>query len=214
MSLQNENKEIFNQTKFIQTIIDHSNYILIGSLMVINVLISIIVIEDGSMKLSDFSSYIWLDWVLWVIITFIPAIISVIVRAAFQKEGISRAKMGYQDIINEHYSLIMVDRDVKVRSESEFIKEEAKKKSLKTLTTTLILSFFTGNILLGWDSTNMVKLAINVFVTLVVGFLAFTSSYSYGTTELKTWYLLDIKRLKDIEYQDMVKSGRYLPEVK
>ena len=42
MSLQNENKEIFNQTKFIQTIIDHSNYILIGSLMVINVLISMV----------------------------------------------------------------------------------------------------------------------------------------------------------------------------
>lgn len=214
MSLQNENKEILNQSKFIQTIIDHSNYILIGSLMVINVLISIIVIEDGSVKISDFSSYIWLDWVLWVIITFIPAIISVIVRAAFQKEGISRAKMEYQDIINKHYDLIKVDRGVKVRSESEFIKEEAKKKSLKTLTTTLILSFFTGNILLGWDSTNMVRLAINVFITLVVGFLAFTSSYSYGSTELKTWYLLDIKRLEDVEYQDMVKSGRYLPEVK
>lgn len=67
MSSQNENKEIFNQSKFIQTIIDHSNYILIGSLIVINVLISVIVIEDGSVKISDFSSYIWLDWVLWEI---------------------------------------------------------------------------------------------------------------------------------------------------
>lgn len=211
---QEDNEYSSIENKLMQTVIDYSNYILIVSLLLINVIINLVIVEDGSLKLNDFGTYIWFDWILWIIMTFVPPIITVIVRTVFQKEGISKAKQTYSNLILEHYSYLKNDLSVKVRSEKEFLRENATKKSIKTLLSTLILSFFSGSLAAGLDTAGWLALALNLLVTLVVGFLAFTDSYNYGVSELKTWYVIEIERLANLSYDRMIASGKYLPEVK
>lgn len=213
-----EEREVVDDQKLqqplAQRLINNSNYILVVALILINVVINVMEIEDGKIQLNSFKEYIWLDWVFWGIITFVPPVITVVMRTVLQKEGISKSKSTYPELIDEHYSYIKNDSSKKVRSESEYLREEATKKSIKTLLITLIGSFLTGSLSYGWDTTSWLRLALNTLMALVVGFLAFTASYNYGITELKTWYILDIERLKSLDREAMIASGKYLPEVK
>lgn len=213
-----EEREVVDDQKLqqplAQRLINNSNYILVVALILINVVINVMEIEDGKIQLNSFKEYIWLDWVFWGIITFVPPVITVVMRTVLQKEGISKSKSTYPELIDEHYSYIKHDSSKKVRSESEYLREEATKKSIKTLLITLIGSFLTGSLSYGWDTTSWLRLALNTLMALVVGFLAFTASYNYGITELKTWYILDIERLKSLDREAMIASGKYLPEVK
>lgn len=210
MNSLNDDEETLQPKAVSTTIIEYSNYILIVSLLIINVLVGLVVIENGSIKINDFKGYVWLDWMLWVILTFVPPVISVIVRTIFQKEGIDRSKITFEPLVDEYFELMKNDTTKKVRSEQEYLNENTRKKMFKTLFTTLIISFFSGNIIYGFDKTGIVRLLINLITTLVVGFLAFTSSYSYGVSELKSWYILEISRLKKLDYDEMVKSGKFI----
>lgn len=189
---------------------NNSNYILIVGLLLINILIHMMIIEDGSLKLNDFSNYIWLDWVLFILFIIIPPVITILLRTTFQREGIKQSKNNYPDLVKEYVDLISNDPTMKVRSEKEFLSENAKRHTVKTFTITLVVSFLTTNLLLGVDATSAVRLAINSITSIIIGYLAFSESYQYGNDELKIWYKLEIKRLKDLDYDNMVKSRKHL----
>lgn len=189
---------------------EYTNYIIIVGLLIINVLISLMRVEEGQLILNDFSKFTWIDWLLWIILIIIPSAISVLVRVSFQREGIFRGKDQYKDLIKEYQELIIKENEVRVRSEKEFLTENAKTQTVKTLIISLTISFFSANLMFGFDRTGIIRLAINTITSLVIGYIAFSTAYNYSVEELKIWYMWEIERLKGLEYEAMVKSKKYL----
>lgn len=204
------NDKLTLQEKVDKWVREYNNYITIFGLLILNILISVMVIEDGKLIINQFENNTWLDWLLWSILIIIPSVIAVLVRTSFRKEGIVRAKLQYQDLVDEYLELVRRDPNMRIRSEREFLTENAAKHTVKTLLGTLIISFFSANLLYGADTTGILRLFINMMTSIVIGFKAFSESYNYGKEELKIWYKLEIKRLKDTEYDAMVKAQKYL----
>lgn len=203
----NDNSPKWDPKKISTLMKNYVNVIVIVGLLLLNVLISLMYIEDGEIILTDFSNYTWIDWVLWTMLVIIPAVITTVARTVFQREGIRQAKLEYPEVIKQHRDLLIPDEKVKIRSEKEYLTEYARKYSLKIMGTALIVSFVTTNLLVGIDTNGILRLLINLIVSVSIGYMAFGAGYHYGLEELRIWYTLDIKRLEELNRKGVEPDG-------
>jgi hypothetical protein len=182
--------------KFREKVTEGANWITIIFSMILYTAIGVMEFSGGSVTLRDFSNYTWLDWVVWVIITFIPAILAIVVSTAFGLEGLKQGKERIREVIEKYQELLAEDVHVKRRSEKEFLTQGILRKTLRTFTMTLVLSFIAGQLIINFNADGVCRLIINISTWLVFGISSYSAHYEYATTELKEWYLIEIGRLK------------------
>lgn len=175
---------------------EYVNWLVIVAMLVLNVAISLMTVKEGSIALKDYSNYTWLDWVGFAVTSTIPAVLALVVDMSFSKEGIRKGKLIISNWVEEYEKRFKVSEGVILRSERQYLKENAKRKTVKKFITVLILSIFTQQLILGINQENIIRLIINVSAWLILGFVAYRNSYEYATTELKHWYINEIQQLK------------------
>ena len=181
---------------FREKIAEGANWITIVFCIILYTAIGVMEFSGGSIVLRDFSNYTWLDWVVWVIITFVPAILAVVVSTAFGLEGLRQGKGRIREVIGKYQELLAEDVGVRRRSEREFLTQGILRKTLRTFTMTLVLSFIAGQLIINFNADGVLRLTINISTWIVFGISSYSGHYEYATTELKEWYLIEIGRLK------------------
>lgn len=208
----NSNEETKQPKSMMSLLRTGGHWIELGAVVIVYAVIGLMKFEGGHIKLIEFEGFTWFDWVVWGIMTFMPAVISLFVVDAFRKEGISQGKSQYPKLIEEHRNLLAEGNDLnfKVRSEKEFLKEHAARQAIKNFTKTLVVSFLSGQMLIGFDGTSLAKVLINLSMWAFLGLRAMNSSRKFAEEELRDWYVLDNARLKNLRKEEMIKSGKYL----
>jgi len=183
--------------KFKKVLTEGANWITITFSVILYVIIGLMRFENGSIVLEDFTTYTWMDWTLWGIVTLVPAIIALVVSTAFKREGIRQGKELIQTEIKEYQAQLHIDIKKRVRSEKEFLTVGAITEGIKKLITALLLSFVTAQLLINIDTNGALKICINVAMWIVYGATSFNKSYTYVKEELREWYIIETAKLKD-----------------
>jgi len=183
--------------KFKKALTEGSNWLVICFLATLYTAMGLMTFEDGTITLKNFGNFAWLDWVLWGVMTFTPAILALLIKGSFKQEGIKQGKTAIAAYVTDYQLLLHVDKKIKVRGEKEFLTQGAVKDSLQSFIMTLTLSFVAGELFLNINSDGIFKIIINLSIWAVLGFQAFGKHYQYAVTELKEWYIIETGRLKD-----------------
>jgi len=181
--------------KFRERITESANWITITFCVILYGAIGIMSFSGGAIVLKDFSQYTWLDWVVWGILTFLPAVLAIVVSNTFSLEGIKQGERVIWEVIGKYREMVCVDTETKRRSKKEFLRENALKNSARIFTQTVILSFVAGQLLLNFNQDNVLRLLITVSIWLVLGISKYTRSYEYATGELREWYIVETSKL-------------------
>lgn len=189
------------------------NWIVVGLMILVNVGMSLMSFKGGELALNDFSNYNALDWAIWAILIIIPAVLSVIVSNSLSKEGLKEAKKDIKPYILEYENLLHKRiQNKRLRSEREYLRENAIKKATKKIIATGIVSMVVGELLFSLDMTNIIKLCINLSMWAIFGVMEYNNSFDYGVTELKEWYINETLKLKEpvviekVSEKDVVES--------
>lgn len=190
----------------------YGHWLELGAVVLMYIAIGIMQVESGSVKINDFGAFLWLDWVLWGITTFLPGFISVFIYDALRKEGIKQGKELYPEVIKDYRTLLRTEKinSTKLRSEREYLRNNNGKNITKNLITGLVVSFVTGSLVWEFSTDSLVKIFINLGMWAFIGFKSLNASRDYAEGELQEWYIREIGRLE----KDMISSGRYLDEPK
>jgi hypothetical protein len=182
--------------KFKTALIEGTNWLIIIFLASMYVIMGLMKFEDGNITLKNFGGFTWLDWALWGIMTFIPALISLVISSAFKKEGLKQGKVIINTYVEKYQQLVHKDKKVKVRGEKEFLREGVLKDGAGKFLITLTLSFVAGELFLSIDVDSVLKIAINLAIWAVMGFMTFGKYYNYAIGELKEWYIIKTAELR------------------
>ena len=190
----------------------YGHWLELGAVVLMYVAIGIMQVESGSVKINDFGNFLWLDWVLWGVTTFLPGFIAVFIYDALRKEGIKQGKELYPEVIRDYRTLLRTEKisTTKLRSEREYLRNNNGRNVTKNLITGLVVSFVTGSLVWEFSNDSLVKIFINLGMWAFIGFKSLNASRDYAEGELQEWYIREIGRLEE----DMISSGRYLSEPK
>ena len=185
--------------KFKTNLVEGANWIVIVFIMILYIAMGLMTVENGAIALNDFSSYNWLDWTLWGVMTFVPAIMALVISTTFKKEGIKQGEIKIQPEINAYQALLHLDPNKKVRSKRQFLTEGAIREGAKKFLVALVLSFIAGQLFLNLNTDGVFKIVINISMWGVFGIMAFGKSFNYAVEELKEWYIIETGKLKKID---------------
>lgn len=181
---------------------ESANWITIVFLAVLYTAMGMMEIQNGSVSLKDFSDYTWLDWTLWAVFTFVPAIMALVVSSSFKKEGIKQAEKEIKAEIDEYRKYLHVDITKVVRSKKEFLTQGAMKEGAQKFVMALVLSFVAGQMFVDISTDGVVKIIINLAMWGVFGVISFNKSHDYGIDELKEWYIIEAAKLKKLDEEE------------
>ena len=209
-----EGKKNPESVGFTTILTESANWLVIIFVGILYIAMGIMNFADGSVSINDFSSYTWLDWTLWGVITFVPAVMALVVSTTFKKEGIKQGKELIKVVIEAYQKLLYIDKTRVLRSEKQFLAQGARKEGAMKLVLALVLSFVAGQLFLNLTSDGILKIVINLSMWAMFGFSAFGKSFNYSKGELKEWYIKETGKLqKQKNEEDQVKEKEIAEKV-
>ncbi len=184
--------------KYKKWLTEGANWLVIIFAASFYVIMGLMTFEGGGMIIRDFSTFDWLDWSLWAAITFTPAILSVVISVAADKEGIRQGEVEIITVIKDYDSLLENDEQLKPRSKAQYLAAGAIKKGSIKFVATLVISVVTGQLFLSMNLEAILKVFINLAIWAALAASSFGKSFTFATTELKEWYIIETKRLRDL----------------
>ena len=176
---------------------DNLNYIYIGLLVIANILVSLLVIEEGHLKVVHPSSA--LGWILWATQILLQTVIGVLILNAFRRQGV---KEGFkheevQELHKKYLELLMNKVPKKPRSLKEYLGKEAFKDSMVKSLIYIVVSIFVGECIISANWNNLLSLVTNVLFAICFGIKAMIDAEEYVLNELVIWYQLKIAEVPD-----------------
>ena len=176
---------------------ENLNYIYIVLMIIINILLSILTIEDGNIGLRYPHSL--LGWILWALQIIIQTVIGVLILNAFRRQGIKIGHSAIKDTYDKYLKVTQKDTKKGPRSLKEYLGKEALKDSIFKSGILIILSIFVGSVIIGANLNNILSLVINIICAVCFGIKAMLDAEDFVITELVAWYQLKIAEVTDQE---------------
>lgn len=179
-SLVNKKYNILN------TIKDNMNYIYIVLMIIVNILVSLITIEDGKIGLNFPHSV--LGWCLWALRMILQTAIGIMILGAFRKQGI---KMGHNLIKEDYENYLKATakvKDYKPRSLKQYLVHYGKKDTFTKALFYIMSGFVVDSVIIGANMNNLISLVLTTISAIAFGISAMVDAEEFVTTELVIWY--------------------------
>lgn len=200
-----ENKSHTQQQfeQFIERIRANLNYIYIILMILVNVLLSTLTIENGSIGLRYPDTP--LGWILWTVQIGIQTLVGVLILNAFRRQGVALGHKYIKETYDKYISLTVKDKSHKPRSLREYLGKEALKDSMSKSLVLIVISVFVGSVVIGANLNNLLSLLMNIIFSICFGIKALIDAENYVMTELVVWYQLKIEELTS-QYEEPSKE--------
>lgn len=177
---------------------ENLNYIYIVLMLLANIILNLLVIEDGSIG-TRFPKTT-LGWILWGVRLFLQTLIGCLILNSFRRQGVklghqnpdvAKVYQEYLDAIRKH-SNQMQPRSLKQYLGSHGAKDTASKALVYIATTILI-----GTMMIGANTTSLIALVVNIIMSIAFGLKALMDAEHFVITELIIWYQLKTAEVTD-----------------
>ena len=203
-TLQKSNDKLFSQIK------ENLNYIYIGLMIIVNIVLNILVIQDGHVGVSYPHST--LGWVMWSVRLVLQTTVGCLILNAFRRQGV---RWGHKDPkvdeVYQRYLEVMrtLKKDNHPRSLKQYLgthgaKDTASKSVIYIITTILI-----GSLMIGANWNSILSLAVNIIMAIAFGIKAMLEAENYVITELILWYQLKIAEVTDQKLEPAKEKEEY-----
>ena len=187
-----DRERVFSQIK------ENLNYIYIVLMVIVNIVLNILVIEDGNVGVSYPKTT--LGWILWVVRLVLQTTIGCLILNAFRRQGI---KLGHKDesvkIAYQRYldAIRRTKKGAVPRSLKQYLgthgaKDTASKSIIYIITTILV-----GSLMIGANWSSILALVVNIILSIAFGIKALMEAEDYVITELIIWYQLKTAEVTD-----------------
>lgn len=177
---------------------ENLNYIYIILMLIANIILNLLVIEDGNITTKYPSST--LGWVLWGIRLFLQTLIGCLILNSFRRQGV---KLGHQNsdvkkVYQEYLDAIRKNsKQMQPRSLKQYLgthgARDTASKSLVYIATTILI----GSMALGANTTSLIALVVNIIMSIAFGLKAMMDAEHFVITELIIWYQLKTAEVTD-----------------
>ena len=193
----NVDKMLEKRNQVITKIKENLNFIYVGLLIVANVLVSLLVIDEGHLSVVHPTTF--LGWVLWAVQIILETIIGVLILNAFRRQGV---KEGFnhkevQDLHKQYLELYVKTNMKKPRSLKEYLGKHARIDGLTKSIIYITVSIFVGEAIISANWNNLISLVTNIIFAVSFGIKAMIDAEEYVLNELVIWYQLKIAEVTD-----------------
>lgn len=188
--MENQSHIQLKYNNLIDKIKENLNYIYIVLMIIINILLSVLTIEDGNIGLRYPHSL--LGWILWALQIVMQTVIGVLILNAFRRQGVKMGHSAIKDTYDEYLKATQKDTKQNPRSLKEYLGKEALKDSVSKSVILVILSVFVGSVIIGANLNNILSLVMNIICAVCFGIKAMLDAEEFVITELIAWYRLKI----------------------
>lgn len=193
----NTDKMLDKRNQVITKIKDNLNFIYVGLLIIANILVSLLVIDEGHLKVVHPTTF--LGWVLWAVQIILETVIGVLILNAFRRQGV---KDGFkhkevQDLHKKYLELYVKISPKKPRSLKEYLGKHARIDSLSKSIIYITVSIFVGDAIISANWNNLISLITNIIFAVAFGIKAMIDAEDYVINELVIWYQLKIAEVTD-----------------
>ena len=177
---------------------ENINYFYIVLMLLANVILNLLVIEDGSIGTSYPSTT--LGWILWAVRLVLQTLIGCLILNSFRRQGV---KLGHENedvkkVYKEYLDAIrrnskqMQPRSLKQYLGTHGARDTASKSIIYVATTILI-----GSMVIGANTTSLIALVVNIIMSIAFGLKAMMDAEHFVITELIIWYQLKTAEVTD-----------------
>lgn len=187
----------FTQTKF-DKLKENLNFISIGLMIIVQVLFSLLTIEDGNISFNTPETLS--AWLFWIGQLFITTIIGVSILGFFRRQGIYLGHKKIKDIHDEY--LLKLNKNAKTkkpRSLKEYYAKEGTKDTISKMILFVIVTLVTGSLLISPNWNNILSLVTNIVLSIGFGIKTMLSAENFVTEELSVWYKKEIINMEENE---------------
>lgn len=197
--MENQSHIQLKYNNLIDKIKENLNYIYIVLMIIINILLSVLTIEDGNIGLRYPHSL--LGWTLWALQIIMQTVIGVLILNAFRRQGIKMGHSAIKDTYDEYLKATQNDTKQTPRSLKEYLSKEAFKDSISKSVILVVLSVFVGSVIIGANLNNILSLVMNIICAVCFGIKAMLDAEEFVITELIAWYQLKIAEVTTQELE-------------
>lgn len=194
-----ENKSLTQQrSETVAKIKENLNYIYIVLMLVANVILNLLVLEDGQISTKYPSTTF--GWVLWAVRLVLQTLIGCLILNSFRRQGVKlghqnedvkKAYKEYLDAMRKH------GKERNPRSLKQYLGTHGAKdtasKSVIYVTTTILI----GSMVLGANTTSLIALVVNIIMSIAFGLKALMDAEQFVIEELIIWYQLKTAEVTD-----------------
>ena len=171
---------------------ENINYIAIGLMIIVNILLSVLQVEDGSIALAFPNTVI--GWIMFISRIVLSTAVGVWILLFFRRQGIKTGHSEIKDLYNQYLEACRKNTKNKdPRSLKQYMVEKSTKD---VITKSLILSFTSlvvGTLLISANLNSILSLIITTIMSIAFGIMNMIEAENFVIEELALWYKKEIE---------------------
>lgn len=180
---------------------ENLNYIAIGLVIIVNILLSILQVKDG--KLGVNTPKTTLGWILLAGQIVLATCVGVMILFFFRRQGIRSGHKEIKDIYNAYLEIIRRHADTKKpRSLKQFMGQRATRDIVGKSFFFTATSIVVGTLIISANWNGILSLVINTIIAIAFGIMNLLDAESFVIEELSIWYSQQIEILLKKEKEE------------
>ena len=199
-----ETVDVKGDKKLKETYNAYANYIMITLMMIVQLGISVLSSVDGDIR--DAFPKTTLEWIIWIAIRSITAVVTFMIFDSFLKEGEKKGKQSEQyKRANEKYMSLYganISREVKTVSPRVFIAKQRGVKALKLVLSAVLTGVAIAEATINLDLTGLLGTVVSLVMMNVWGYQKQLEVESYFINEYPIYVAVEEYKLKKLEVKE------------
>lgn len=196
-----ETVDITGTKKIKETYSNYANYIMIALMMVVQLGISVLSSVDGNIR--DAFPKTTLEWIIWIALRAITAVVSFMIFDSFLKEGEKKGKQSEQyKKANEKFMSLYganLSREVKAVSPKVFMAKQRGVKALKLVLSAVLTGVAIAEATITLDITGLLGTVVSLVMMVVWGYQKQLEVESYFVNEYPIYVAVEEYKLNNIK---------------
>ena len=196
-----ETVDIGGTKKIKETYSNYANYIMIALMMVVQLGISVLSSVDGNIR--DAFPKTALEWIIWIALRAITAVVSFMIFDSFLKEGEKKGKQSEQyKKANEKFMSLYgtnLSREVKAVSPRVFMAKQRGVKALKLVLSAVLTGVAIAEATITLDLTGLLGTIVSLVMMVVWGYQKQLEVQSYFVNEYPIYVAVEEYKLNNIK---------------
>ena len=199
-----ETVDVKGDKKIKETYNAYANYIMIALMMIVQLGISVLSSVDGDIR--DAFPKTTLEWIIWIAIRSITAVVAFMIFDSFLKEGEKKGKQSEQyKRANEKYMSLYganLSREVKAVSPRVFMAKQRGVKALKLVLSAVLTGVAIAEATINLNFTGLLGTLVSLVMMNVWGYQKQLEVESYFINEYPIYVAVEEYKLKKLEVKE------------
>lgn len=176
----------------------YANWIMIAMMMVIQVAVSVLTAVDGNIR-NAFPKTTF-EWIVWVALRVITAVVSFMIFNSFIKEGEKRGKQSeqYKTAHNKYMEMFCasISKEIKAVSPNAYLAKERGVKALKLVVSSVLTGVAITEATISTNWTGLIGTIVSLVMMAVWGYLKMLDVQDYFVNEYPIYVAVEEHKLK------------------